>query len=160
MRLTRRRRWLCAALLAPLVMLAVSASSFSALRCTMSGLLLPETCCPTAEGAAPAEQTPASPALQEAGCCERIVITNAKAPAVATDRADAPPGPVVFLVASAVAVAARGARPTGGGCHGPTAGALCACLPADARLPDLIAPLTSRAGARRRRPVIGATDRA
>ena len=54
-RRTRRLRWLCALVWAPVAVLAVSASSFSALRCTVSGLFIPETCCPMAADA-PAPQ--------------------------------------------------------------------------------------------------------
>ncbi|HSS37459.1 MAG TPA: hypothetical protein VLT58_01700, partial [Polyangia bacterium] len=79
MRATRRHRWLCAVLLAPLAVLAVSASSFSALRCTMSGVLVPETCCSTVAGA-PIDETPGQPALKQQDCCERIVVSNAKTP--------------------------------------------------------------------------------
>ncbi|HVT07857.1 MAG TPA: hypothetical protein VHO67_10380 [Polyangia bacterium] len=97
MRAARRHRWLCAVLLAPLAALAVSASSFSALRCTMSGLLVPETCCPiVADGA----ETPAAAVLQAPGCCERILLTNDKAPAVSGDRAgELPAGAVAISVA-------------------------------------------------------------
>ncbi|MES1209030.1 MAG: hypothetical protein ABUS79_24085 [Pseudomonadota bacterium] len=100
----RRHRWLCAVLLAPLALLAVSASSFSALRCTMSGLLVPETCCPTVADGVPAGQMPGQPALQQPGCCERILVTNDKAPAVSADRGDAlPAGPVAVVTTRAPA---------------------------------------------------------
>ncbi|MFL5303571.1 MAG: hypothetical protein ACJ8F1_00085 [Polyangia bacterium] len=108
----RRHRWLCAVVLAPLVALAVSASSFSALRCTMSGLLVPETCCPAvADGA----DLPRQPALQQPGCCERIVVANDKVPAVSGDPLDElPAGPVAVVTARApaplMAVAAERTR--------------------------------------------------
>ncbi len=101
MRAARRHRWLCAVLLAPVAILAVSASSFSALRCTMSGLLVPETCCPAAADGAPAPRAPAQPAVQQASCCERIVVPNAKAPAVAADQAqELPPARAVVALAA------------------------------------------------------------
>lgn len=96
----RRHRWLCAVLLAPLAALAISASSFSALRCTMSGLLVPETCCPTVADGATGAEAPPPPVLQAPGCCERILLTNDKAPALSGDRADElPAGPVTVAVA-------------------------------------------------------------
>lgn len=111
---TRCHRWLCAVLLAPLAVLAVSASSFSALRCTMSGLLVPETCCPTVAEEAPGGETSHQPALQPPGCCERILVTNFKAPVVSADRADeVPAGPVAVVTgrpAPAPAVAAARTR--------------------------------------------------
>jgi hypothetical protein len=103
---TRRHRWLCAVLLAPLAVLAVTASSFSALRCTMSGLLIPEACCPPVANAAPTGEAPRQPSVEPPGCCERVVVTNAKAPALTADRADAiSAGPVALVVASHPAVA-------------------------------------------------------
>jgi len=104
MRAARRHRWLSAVLLAPLAALAISASSFSALRCTMSGLLVPETCCPTVAGGA---ETPASPVLQPPGCCERILVANDKAPADSGDRAEElPASPVAVARMPIVLVAA------------------------------------------------------
>jgi hypothetical protein len=85
----RTPRWLCAVLLAPIALLAVSASSFSALRCTMSGLLMPESCCPTAGVAARAPEPPRPDAARPPACCERIVVANAKAPGASASRADA-----------------------------------------------------------------------
>jgi len=96
----RRHRWLSAVLLAPLAVLAVSASSFSALRCTMSGLLVPQTCCPAVADAAAGAELPEQPALQEPGCCERVVVANAKAPAVSPDGAgQLPAGPAAIVIA-------------------------------------------------------------
>ena len=73
-------RWLSALLLGPLLVLAVSASSFSGLRCTMSGLFVLDSCCPALEDA------PANPqaTLSEPACCERVVVVNAKAPAASS----------------------------------------------------------------------------
>ncbi|MFL5304715.1 MAG: hypothetical protein ACJ8F1_05850, partial [Polyangia bacterium] len=111
MRAARRHRWLCAVLLAPLALLAVSASGFSALRCTMSGLLVPETCCPTVAGGVPATEGPRQPALEQQDCCERILLTNAKAPAVSADSAEElPAGPVAAVTPQAPAVRARAER--------------------------------------------------
>lgn len=78
----------------------------------MSGLLVPETCCPAvAEGA----ETPRQPALQQPGCCERITVTNDRVPAVSGDRVDElPSGPVAVVTARAPAplvAAAQRPRP-------------------------------------------------
>lgn len=61
-------------------MLAVSASSFSALRCTVSGLFIPESSCPMAEPAPAPDPSRDAPAVQAPGCCERVTVANAKAP--------------------------------------------------------------------------------
>lgn len=66
----------------------------------MTGLLVPETCCPAAADGVVGTELPAQPVLQEPGCCERIVVTNAKAPAVAPDGAEQlPAGPVAVVTA-------------------------------------------------------------
>jgi hypothetical protein len=88
----RLNRCLSALLLGPLLALAVSASSFSGLRCTMSGLFMPDTgCAMLGDSAAPA--TDASNAtLEEPACCERVVVANAKAPATSSSNPEiAPP---------------------------------------------------------------------
>jgi hypothetical protein len=74
-------RWLCALVWAPLALLAVSPSSFSALRCSVSGLFIPETCCPALDDAPAPEDANRLPAVEAPGCCERVVVANAKAPA-------------------------------------------------------------------------------
>jgi hypothetical protein len=66
--------------------LAVSASSFSALRCTVSGLFIPESCCPMLAGAPAPEPSNRLPAVEAPGCCQRVTIANAKAPAAASAR--------------------------------------------------------------------------
>jgi hypothetical protein len=71
-------RWLhrsiAAALLAPLVVLAVTASSFVGLRCRMTGMVSVDTCCPEPDRG----ETPAQSSIGEPGCCERVVLANAK----------------------------------------------------------------------------------
>jgi hypothetical protein len=69
------RRWIGIALLAPMLVLAVSASSFLGMRCRMSGLVTADACGP--EGA-PASQGPAQTSLGEPGCCERVVVETVK----------------------------------------------------------------------------------
>jgi hypothetical protein len=71
------RRALAFALLAPLLVLAVSAYGDIGLRCRMSGMVSFSTCCPES---AP-DQPPAQPSLSEQGCCDRIVVENVKPPA-------------------------------------------------------------------------------
>jgi hypothetical protein len=78
------RPWIGMALLAPMLVLAVTASSFFALRCRMSSMLSPESCCPAAEAA----QAPAQPSMGEPGCCERVVVESAKPIADAVSDAD------------------------------------------------------------------------
>ena len=101
MRKHRLNRWLSALLLGPLLALAVSASSFSGLRCTMSGLFMPDSgCAMRADSAEPAPDAPGA-TLEEPACCERVVVANDKAPATWTARVEmAPPG--VHLLSAAI----------------------------------------------------------
>jgi hypothetical protein len=97
-RRSRRLRWLCALLWAPLAVLAVSASSFSALRCTVSGLFIPESCCPMADQAP--EPSNQAPAVQAPSCCERVTVSNVKAPAAGAPRVEpAAPQPAPLFAA-------------------------------------------------------------
>ncbi len=66
---------------APVALLAVSASSFSALRCTVSGLFIPESCCPALNAPPAPEESNRLPAVEAPGCCDRVLVANAKAPA-------------------------------------------------------------------------------
>lgn len=96
----RTLRWLCALVWGPVAVLAVSASSFSALRCTVSGLFIPETCCPTLSDAPPPEQSNHAPAWESPGCCERVMVANAKSPAAGPTRLELAAPQPVLLVAS------------------------------------------------------------
>jgi len=69
------RQWVGIALLAPMLVLAVSASTFLGMRCRMSGLVTTDACGPEAS---PAPQPPAQSSVGEPGCCERVVIDTAK----------------------------------------------------------------------------------
>jgi hypothetical protein len=71
------RRVLAFALLAPMLVLAVSAYGFVGLRCRMSGMMSFSTCCPESDPGQPPAQT----SLSEQGCCDRIVVENIKPPA-------------------------------------------------------------------------------
>lgn len=106
MRRGRTLRWLCALVWAPLALVAVSASSFSALRCTLSGLLVPETCCPALNDPPPAQESNRLPAVEAPGCCERVVVANAKAPAARSAGPDLGAPEPLPLVASFVVVPA------------------------------------------------------
>jgi hypothetical protein len=97
----RLHRWLSALLLAPLLALAVSASSFSGLRCTMSGLFMPDTgCAMLGDSAQPATDAP-NATLEEPACCERVVVANAKAPAAASANPEIAP-PSVHLLSAVI----------------------------------------------------------
>jgi hypothetical protein len=67
-------RSIAVALLAPLVALAVTASGFVGLRCRMTGMVSLDTCCPEPERAEALAQS----SMSEPGCCERVVVANAK----------------------------------------------------------------------------------
>jgi hypothetical protein len=71
------RRALAFALLAPMLVLAVSAYGFIGLRCRMSGMVSFSTCCPESDP----DQQPVQTSLSEPGCCDRIVVENIKPPA-------------------------------------------------------------------------------
>ena len=68
------RLWVGIALLAPMLVLAVSASSFVGIRCRMSGMVSLDTCCPTAVPSTDPRQS----SIDDAGCCERVVVEAAK----------------------------------------------------------------------------------
>ena len=97
------RRALAFALLAPMLVLAVSAYGFIGLRCRMSGMVSLSTCCPESDPGQPPMQT----SLSEQGCCDRIVVENIKPPAgpvttvgddvISACRLDAPP-PVAIVM--------------------------------------------------------------
>jgi hypothetical protein len=65
---------IAAALVAPLLALAVTASGFVGLRCRMTGMVSVDTCCPEPDRS----ETPAQSSIGEPGCCERVVVANAK----------------------------------------------------------------------------------
>src|SRR5260221_11574554 len=68
------RPWIGIALLAPMLVLAVSASSFFGLRCRMSGMVSLDSCCPDTDPV----DAPVRSSMGEPGCCERIVVETAK----------------------------------------------------------------------------------
>jgi hypothetical protein len=68
------RRSVAAALLAPMLVLAISAFGFIGQRCRMTGMVSLDECC----GGASDEQPPAQSSVGEPGCCERVVVANVK----------------------------------------------------------------------------------
>ena len=86
-----------ALLIAPVLALAVSASSFSGLRCSMTGLFVAESCCPSAvESGPPAAPSPLA-AIGDPSCCLRVVVAMDKIPAAEALRAT-PGSPLVALL--------------------------------------------------------------
>jgi hypothetical protein len=69
------RQWIGIALLAPMLVLAVSASTFLGMRCRMSGLVTTDACGP--EGSPP-PQPAVQTSVGEPGCCERVVVETVK----------------------------------------------------------------------------------
>jgi len=89
-RVSGRTRWLRALLVAPVLLFALGASSHSAARCTMTGLLMPESCSPaTADLAPPGLASRA--AIDDAGCCEWVTVTTARIPATGSESLRSPP---------------------------------------------------------------------
>ncbi len=87
----RLRRWLGALLIAPILALAVSASSFSALRCSLTGMLVDESCCPSATETAPPAVPGPLDSIGDPSCCLRVVVAMDKLPAAGALRATAGP---------------------------------------------------------------------
>jgi hypothetical protein len=83
-RLSRRTRWLRALLVAPVLVFALGASSHSAVRCTMTGLVMTESCSAAVADLAPQDPAPQA-SIGEAGCCERVTVTTARIPATGSE---------------------------------------------------------------------------
>jgi hypothetical protein len=104
-RVSRRARWLRALLVAPVLVFALGASSHLAVRCTMTGLLMPESCRPEVSDLGPT--APAHSSVEEAGCCEQMTVATARIPAAGSESLLAHPDaspisqttPVALLVA-------------------------------------------------------------
>ncbi len=77
----RLRRWLGALLMAPVLAFAVSASSFSALRCSLTGMLVAESCCPSAAESGPPAVPSRLDSIGDPSCCLRVVVAMDKIPA-------------------------------------------------------------------------------
>jgi hypothetical protein len=101
-------RSIAAALVAPLLALAVTASGFVGLRCRMTGMVSVDTCCPERDDG----EIPALSSIGEPGCCERIVVANAKP--TATPAAPATDGSAPVCRLALVSVLAALAPPIGG----------------------------------------------
>jgi hypothetical protein len=122
----RLRRWMGALLIAPVLAVAVSASSFSGLRCSMTGLFVPESCCPSAAQSVPPAVPSPLAAIGDPSCCLRVVVAMDKIPAAGALRATpglplvaflSDPSPVPTLQLAAGRPAAAGAwatKPPGG----------------------------------------------
>ena len=87
-------RSVAAALMAPMLLLAVSASGFVALRCRMTGTISVVTCCPSSDG----DAAPAQAVLDDPSCCERLVVDHHKPPAAVAARPETvQPSPLTFV---------------------------------------------------------------
>jgi hypothetical protein len=85
------RRSVASILLAPMLVLAISAFGFIGQRCRMSGMVSLEECCAGGSD----DQPPAQTSVGEPGCCERVLVANVKptaAPPAATDDGPRPDG--------------------------------------------------------------------
>jgi hypothetical protein len=79
-----------ALLVAPVLVFALGASSHSAVRCTMTGLLMPESCSPAVADLAPPDPAPRA-SIDDAGCCEWVTVTTARIPATGSESLRAQP---------------------------------------------------------------------
>lgn len=111
---SRPKRLLSAAVLLPLLLFAVSGTSFAAWRCQYDGIARPACCCPKAK----ADASPAKPVvvatISAAGCCS-IEHTTIDKTAFEPTRNEAAPGlqpssAGVCMALTAVAPSARPAR--------------------------------------------------
>jgi hypothetical protein len=113
----RGTRWLRAALVAPVLVFALGASSHLAVRCTLTGILMPESCCPDAADVADlAPPAPApQPSVGDPGCCEQVTIATARIPAAGVESRGARPAQTPISVAAPLAsiVVDRTATPPG-----------------------------------------------
>jgi hypothetical protein len=111
----RRTRWLCAILVAPVLAFAVTASSYLALRCAMTGTLVASSCCPDPATAPEDVPAPEPDSMAGAPCCDPTVVSTDKLPTLMPDRASirvvlaAVTAPVA-LAAPQVALRPRAAR--------------------------------------------------
>jgi len=104
--MNRLRRWVGIALLGPMLVLAVSASSFIGIRCRMSGMVSLDACCP----AAVPGPVPLQSSIDAPGCCERVVVRAVKLISSALSRGpgegaiDPPQVTLIAVVASSDSV--------------------------------------------------------
>ena len=111
----RRARWLSAVLIAPVLVCAVAASSYLALRCRFTGMVTLDVCCPQAGDDTGADASATEHAtVSDPGCCERLLLTVAKLPCDAPGRAlDLPVRSVTALIATPASTV-QSPRPWGG----------------------------------------------
>jgi hypothetical protein len=106
--ISRRTRWLRALLVAPVLVFTLGASSHLAVRCTLTGLLMPESCCPDVADPAPAPVPQTS--VDDPGCCERVTVATARIPAAGSQSLRA--RSVQPLICQAAPLAWAAARPS------------------------------------------------
>jgi hypothetical protein len=101
-------RWLRALLVAPVLVFALGASSHLAVRCTITGVVLPESCCPEVADLAP-PSLPAQASVGDPGCCEWVTVATVRIPAAGAESLCARPAqaPVAQATPLAVLVADR-----------------------------------------------------
>ena len=121
----RHARWLGALLIAPMLVCAVAASTYLGQRCRFTGMVTLDACCPQATDEANDDSRAQQQAtVSDPGCCERLLITVAKVPGDASERAfEAPvrwvtslipaPGAIERPSLTPVARARRRAQPPG-----------------------------------------------
>ena len=101
-----RARWLGALLIAPVLLCAVAASTSTGQRCRFTGMVTFDSCCPqTADDANADAPSPEHATLSDPGCCERLVVTVARAPGATSEPAfEGPVRWVTSLIASPVTI--------------------------------------------------------
>ena len=98
----RHARWLGALLIAPVLVCAVAASSYLGQRCRFTGMVTLDSCCPQSTDEVSGDSRSQEQAtVSDPGCCERLLITVAKVPGDASERAfEAPVHPVISLIST------------------------------------------------------------
>jgi hypothetical protein len=90
-------------LIAPVLAFALAATGYLALRCTVTGVVMADACCPPTAASETPEQPGGHDSLGDPACCERLVIETGKIPAVFSERSlDLPVAWVALAASSAL----------------------------------------------------------
>lgn len=87
--LLRRARWVSVALLAPLFLCVIAASTAFGQRCRFTGMVTLDSCCPPGDDSLDANADASAPTpdrLGSAACCERLVVTIARSTGDTSER--------------------------------------------------------------------------
>jgi len=89
-------------LIAPVLAFALAATGYLALRCTITGVVMADACCPPPAARETPDQPGGHDSLGDPACCERLVIETGKIPAVVSERSGDLPVASVALAAPSI----------------------------------------------------------